>query len=69
MKYAVKVKLSENDWLYVTEDIARCDLELRPMLFDSREHAELFAQGWRVEGKEDSVAVVEFDLKGTLNEY
>lgn len=69
MKYAVKVKLTEHDWIYVTEDLNRCDFELRPLLFETEEQAELFVQGWRIEGKEEAVQVVEFSQQGDTSEH
>ena len=60
MKYAVRVQLAENDWIYVTEDTGQCDFDLQPVLFDRRDAAEKFADGWRLEGKEDNVQVVEY---------
>lgn len=61
MKYAVKVQLAVDDWIYITEDRGQCDFDLRPVLFDSREAAEQFANGWRLEGKEDGVKVEEYE--------
>lgn len=61
MKYAVKVQLAVDDWIYVTEDRGQCDFDLRPVLFDSREAAEQFADGWRLEGREGNVKVEEYE--------
>lgn len=61
MKYAVKVQLAVDDWIYVTEDRGQCEFDLRPVLFDSREAAEQFADGWRLKGREDGVKVEEYE--------
>lgn len=61
MKYAVKVQLAVDDWIYATEDTGQCDFDLRPVLFHSRKAAEQFAAGWRLEGKEGNVKVEEYE--------
>ena len=52
-KYAVKVMLSKDDWIYVTEPDGRM-FEVRPMLFNTRELAEEHAKIW---GKDASKVV------------
>lgn len=59
MKYALKVKLGEGDWIYVTEDTRHC-WDLRPLLFETFEQANQAAQVWRIQGKSDAVTVVEY---------
>ena len=61
MKYAVKIMLAVDDWLYVTEDTGKCDWDLQPVLFDSEDEAESFAAAWRLAGAEKSVKVVEYN--------
>ena len=60
MKYAIKVNLAVDDWIYVTEYTRHC-MDLVPMIFDDIESAENFAITWRLEGKADNVKVVEYD--------
>ena len=52
MKYAIKVMLSKDDWIYVTVDKGFCDWDLQPKLFDTLEEAEAFADSWRQKGKD-----------------
>ena len=61
MKYAIKVRLSESDWIYVTNDTGECDFILSPVLFDSQHAAEEYAANWRIPGKEENVVVVVYD--------
>lgn len=59
-EYAIKVMLSVDDWIYVTED-SRGDLNnINPVLFKSKEDAENFANTWRLKGKEAYVKVVRY---------
>ena len=59
MKYALKVKLGEGDWIYVTEQTDHC-WDLQPVLYETFEHAEQAAKVWRIQGKSDGVAIVEY---------
>lgn len=45
-KYAVKVELSKDDWIYVTEPDGTM-FELRPILFDTYEQAKEHAKIWK----------------------
>jgi len=49
-KYAVKINLSVDDWIYVTEDSGigggNC-WDLKPVLFVSESEAERYAKIWR----------------------
>ena len=45
-KYAIKVMLSADDWIYVTENNDSTMFELRPMLFNTRQAAEEHANIW-----------------------
>ena len=49
-QYAIKVMLSVDDWIYVTEDCKGNPWNLQPRLFKSREDAEKFVAdvGWTV---------------------
>lgn len=49
-QYAIKVMLSVDDWIYVTEDCKGNPWNLRPRLFNSREAAEEWAEtiGWKI---------------------
>ena len=55
-RYGIKIRLDHSDWLWITEG-----RELVPLLFDNREEAESVAGGWRIDGKEDNVRVLEYD--------
>ena len=45
-KYAIKLMLSADDWIYVTEDTEAPMFQMRPMLFNSRQEAEEHAGIW-----------------------
>ena len=46
-KYAIKVMLAADDWIYVTEPEGTM-FEVRPVLFDTRAEAEEHAAIWGV---------------------
>ena len=54
-KYAVKVKVGEDDWLYVSEGLL--DTTLRVVLFDTQEMAQEFANLF----EQHSAEVVEYE--------
>ena len=54
-RYGIKIRLDHSDWLCISEG-----RELVPLLFDNREEAESVAGGWRIDGKEDNVRVLEY---------
>lgn len=60
IKFAVKVMLSVDDWIYITEDTHGKCWDLKPVLFDTRAEAEEYAKTWRVRGKDDCVKVEEY---------
>lgn len=60
MKYALKLKLGEGDWIYVTDETSSNCWDLQPMLFESYEQADRHAQTWRITGKETNVQIVEY---------
>lgn len=49
-KYAIKVMLAVDDWVYVTKDSKGNPYNLQPLLFDSRQIAEDWANetGWKL---------------------
>lgn len=47
-RYAIKVMLSKDDWIYVTEPKESSMFELRPLLFKTRQEAEEHAATWGV---------------------
>lgn len=59
-KYAIKVRLSVGDWIYVTNIDGNLWEEPEPILFETEEDAEKFAHSWRQKGKESFVKVVEY---------
>ena len=66
MKYAIKVMLSQNDWIYITEDTGGCSFDLQPVLFDDQLSAQDYADNWRIPGREGNVIVVPYlpDIDG-----
>ena len=44
-KYAIKIYLSRDDWIYITESRGNM-YELEPMLYESRKEAELATSIW-----------------------
>ena len=63
MKYAVKVMLAVDDWIYITEDTGGNCWDLKPVLFDSRKAAEKYANAWRIKDRRRTVKVVEYKLE------
>ena len=62
MMYAIRINLSENDWIYVTEDNGGNCWDLTPVLFDDIQNAERFAEIWRKKYKDNRyVKVVEYE--------
>lgn len=62
MKYAVKIQLAVDDWIYVTEDNGGNCWDLTPVLFDDIQEAERFAEKWRKKYKDNRyVKVVEYE--------
>ena len=58
--YALKIKIGQGDWLYVTEDTENC-WDLQPQLYETFEQAEQAACVWRQKGKEMNVKVVKYE--------
>jgi hypothetical protein len=57
MKYAVKLELAEDDWIYITEDDSDNCWELVVKTFDNANDAEQFASIW----KQKNTKVVEYN--------
>jgi hypothetical protein len=57
MKYAIKVYLPDNSWVYVSEGPVD---EMRVWTTDSREKAEAYRQVWVIDGNEEEVEIVEY---------
>lgn len=61
-KYAVKIMLSEGDWIYITKDTHGKCWDLVPETFKSEREAEKFADIWRKQrGSKTYVKVVQYD--------
>ena len=45
-KYAVKIMLSADDWIYVTEDTRDNCWDLVPVVFNDKKEADKFAKTW-----------------------
>jgi hypothetical protein len=56
MKYAIKLELAEDDWIYITEDTPGCT-NLIPLLFDTKHDAKRIASTW----KPKNTKVVEYN--------
>ena len=62
MKYAVKIMLAVDDWIYITEDNGGNCWDLTPVLFSDIQEAERFAEKWRKKYKDNRyVKVVEYE--------
>lgn len=61
MKYAVKVMLAADDWIFVTKDTRGKCWDLVPETFNTVQEAEQFANSWRRKGKSSNVKVVEYN--------
>jgi hypothetical protein len=59
-KWAIKIRMGDGDWLYVTEDNDRC-WDLQPQLYETFEQAEQAASVWRLKSKEINVKVVKYE--------
>jgi len=61
MKYAIRIQLAADDWIFVTEEQGTM-FELQPMLYDTEQQAWEAAEIWLKEGKRKNfVQVVEYD--------
>ena len=62
MTYAVKIMLSKDDWIFITQDTGGNCWDLTPETFNDRKDAERFAEIWRKKYKDNRyVKVVEYD--------
>ena len=57
MKYALKVHLDADTWLYVSEGPID---DLRVWTTQSLDKAEAYRQMWLVEGNEEAIEIVEY---------
>lgn len=57
MKYALKVHLDENTWLYVSEGPVD---DMRAWTTESLEEAEAYRQVWLVDDHEEAIEIVEY---------
>ena len=62
-KFAVKVMLAVDDWIYVTEGTRGKCWDLKPVLFDTRPEAEEYAKSWTKKGVERFVKVVDYYIE------
>ena len=63
MTYAVKIRLAEDDWIFVTKDTGGNCWDLTPETFADIKDAERFAETWRKRYKDNRyVKVVEYDV-------
>ena len=59
-KYAIRIMLGADDWIYMTVDTGNC-FDLVPMLFDTQDEAEEAAKIWHKQGRKPITEVVEYD--------
>jgi hypothetical protein len=57
MKYAIKVHLDDNTWLYVSDGPVD---NMRPWTTELLEEAEAYRQLWLVEDNEETIEIVEY---------
>lgn len=63
MTYAVKIRLAEDDWIFITQDSGGNCWDLTPETFADIKDAERFAETWRKRYKDNRyVKVVEYDV-------
>jgi len=61
MKYAIKIQLAADDWIFITEKQGTM-FELQPVLYDTEQEAWEAAEIWlKKEKRKDFVQVVEYD--------
>ena len=61
MKYAIKIQLAADDWIFITEKQGPM-FELQPVLYDTEQEAWEAAEIWlKEEKRKDFVQVVEYD--------
>lgn len=61
MKYAIKIQLAADDWIFVTEPIGSM-FEMHPILYNTEQEAWEAAEIWLKEGnRKNFVQVVEYD--------
>mgnify|MGYP007047704071 CR=1 FL=1 len=62
MKYAVKINLAVDDWIYVTQDNKGNCWDLTPVTFLDISEAEDFAEIWRKRYRDNRyIKVVEYE--------
>jgi hypothetical protein len=59
-KYAIKLYLALDDWIYVTKNKGYCDWNIEPVLFSKKSSAEEYAKAWKIKGHAGNVKVVEY---------
>jgi len=45
-KYGIKIRLSDSDYIWVTENTRRCDFQLQPVLYNTIDEAREAAKIW-----------------------
>ena len=60
IRFAIKVKIDNDDWIYVTDCGGRDYLKNEVRLFDSFLKAKEVADSFRIKGKEENVKVVRY---------
>ena len=61
MKYAIKIQLAADDWIFITEKQGTM-FELQPVLYNTEQEAWEAAEIWlKKEKRKDFVQVVEYD--------
>lgn len=45
-KYGIKIRLSDSDYIWVTENTRRCDFQMQPVLYNTIDEAQEAAKTW-----------------------
>ena len=45
-KYGIKIRLSDSDYIWVTENTRRCDFQMQPVLYNTIDEAKEAAKTW-----------------------
>mgnify|MGYP001078577319 CR=1 FL=1 len=60
--YAIKLNFEGDSNFYIHHDSGKCDGYLSPILFETKESADLYAKPWREKCSPGFVSVVEYEI-------
>lgn len=64
-RYAIKIRLAEDDWIYMTHADTSC-YNLAPVIFESKAEAEEALKMFKNQGRTPAVKVVEYDGQSSI---